>query len=186
MTQEGCYFIAKYLTKQIIHLEIDLFLIYVFLGKLEFEIIEGIDNGKFKDFVENVMRKQIGGPCISILNKADDVLMLNPTYKSLSGWKSHKRIDLMIKKQEIFLLQNHLKEVFKKECIEVNKKYDFINIDMESDSRAQYNKVVNKKKKETKQDRYKKKRKNRDWKHRKNNKLTNDKKTSNANKTNDK
>ena len=52
-------------------------MIYVFLGKLEFEIIEGIDNGKYKDFVENVMRKQIGGPCISILNKSDDVLMLN-------------------------------------------------------------------------------------------------------------
>ena len=92
----------------------------------------------------------------------------------------------MIKKQEIFLLQNHLKEVFKNECIEINKKYDFINIDMENDSRAQYNEVVNKKKKETKQDRYKKKRKNRDWKHRKNNKLTNDKKTQNANKINDK
>merc|ERR1712228_1037883 len=77
-------------------------------------------------------------------------------WKALSGWKSIKRMDLMIKKQSILLLQNHLCDIYKAECMQINeKKYQNIHIDLESNGRAKYNKIKNKRNK------------NRDWTFRK-------------------
>merc|ERR1712176_1357049 len=168
LTQDGTLYLAKYLGKQIVHLPLSLFLIYCFLGKLVFEEAELWEDGKYKALVDGKLRTQTGGPCIMTLGEKDRSLLHMDVWQSLSGWKSMKRVDLMIKKQQILLLQNHLRDVYKDECMQINaKKYDNIHIDVDGDGRGQYNQMKNKKK--VKKHKFKKHRnwKNRDWTFRK-------------------
>eukprot|EP01084_Bolivina_argentea_P111690 199225_1 len=94
MLEDGCLLLNKYLTKQIIYLPIKLFLMFVFIGKLEFEKMECLSNGKYKAFVNDIMRKQNGGPIVIDLNQNECNIIHNDCYKYLSGWESYKRIDL--------------------------------------------------------------------------------------------
>eukprot|EP01084_Bolivina_argentea_P193349 331721_1 len=82
----------------------------------------------------------------------------NGTNGKRSIWKCYKRIDLMVKKQRILLLQNHLKDVYKNECVELNNNYEYINIDF-SINRSKFNQIKNKEKKKNKRDKFKKKKK---------------------------
>merc|ERR1719361_1162243 len=71
---------------------------------------------------------------------------MHELYLALSGWKCFMRIDLMIKKQKILLLQNHLKEVFKDECTAMDAKFEEIPFRMDRNDRAHWNEQKNRKK----------------------------------------
>merc|ERR1712228_79612 len=165
LTQDGTTYIAKYCSKQIVELPLTLFLIYCFCTKLNFEECAALEDGKYKTFIDEMLKTQKGGPCIMALNDKDESLQHMEYWKALSG-KSNKRMDLMIKKQSILLLlQNHLCDIYKAECMQINaKKYQNIHIDLESNGRAKYNQIKNKKNK--KKHKFKRN-KNRNWTFRK-------------------
>eukprot|EP00485_Elphidium_margaritaceum_P000906 CAMPEP_0202692574 /NCGR_PEP_ID=MMETSP1385-20130828/6914_1 /ASSEMBLY_ACC=CAM_ASM_000861 /TAXON_ID=933848 /ORGANISM="Elphidium margaritaceum" /LENGTH=841 /DNA_ID=CAMNT_0049348121 /DNA_START=128 /DNA_END=2653 /DNA_ORIENTATION=- len=170
LSQDGCPFLSHLATKQVVTVELDVYLLYVFLATLEFEQFASLDQGRYAQVVETVWQAQIGGPCIVVLDDQDADVELNAAYKALSSWKCRKRIDLMIKRQDILLLQKHLKQIYKAQCKALNEKYDFVEIDVENDERRQHLVPAKKKKKDSKGQRFKKKvkKRTRDWDHRQN------------------
>jgi len=94
----------------------------LFFGQTGFEEAELWEDGKYKALMDEKLRTQTGGPCIMTLADEDRSLLHMDVWQALSGWKSMERIDLMIKKQQILLLQNHLRDVYKDECMQINAK----------------------------------------------------------------
>ena len=178
LTQDGTLYLTKYLTKQIVRLPLTLFLIYCFCTKLDFEECALLEDGKYKKLIEETLKAQVGGPCIMTLDENEIDFKHMDSWKALSGWKSIKRVDLMIKKQQILLLQNHLRDVYKDECSKINaKNYKHIHIDVDGNDRVKYNQIKNREKNKNKRHKFKKHR-NRDWTFRK---IKNEQTISNSN-----
>ena len=128
LSQDGCQFIVKFMTKRIIEIPLNLFLIITFEGTINFEYLNKFDNGIYKEF--NKKMSDISGGCVILKIKSNECPNnINEKYNCVCCWKSKNRIDLMINKNDIQLICTHLLRIFTKLIQQLKNKYHDINFD---------------------------------------------------------
>lgn len=132
LTQDGSVFLNSYLSKQIVFLPVMYFLMLAFKVQLKYEFIRDLSFNENEQknesnvdgcIIADMIEQQVSGCLIVKLCKSDASELLNDRWNCLACWKSNQRIDLMIKKNELKLLQKHFERVFVDECLVLKEKF---------------------------------------------------------------